>query len=189
MVKIDATAAKDSQGRGLATCGASPPAEIPARRIHGHLMRFCVFMTGQGARPIPGRFPLDRRALVTAPAETDEGRGGIVELRLAGTRPPFPPFAFETVDVVAGRGSASVVVGLRRQGRQRLAIRGQGGMLPPGFAVVECDLIRGLIKADAIVRQVVVFCVLSVRLRRDLATLFLAEIGPRTVGHFSFRPG
>ena len=36
-------------------------------------------------------------------------------------------------------------------------------------------------------------CVLSVRLRRNLVTLFLAEIGRsrvrRTVGHFSLRPG
>jgi len=61
-----------------------------------------IFGSGRGLRPIAVDFPLDRSSLVAAPAETHEGGSRVVQLRLAGTCPPFPPFALECMDVIAG---------------------------------------------------------------------------------------
>ena len=93
---------------------------------------------------------------MTAPTETDKRRSGVIELRLAGTRPPFPPLAFEAVNIIAGRSGASVFVGFRRQRQQGFAIGGQGGVVPPGFAVLEFHQIRLFFEGDAIIRQMVV---------------------------------
>ena len=85
---------------------------------------------GRDLITVPASFAIDRRALVAAPAETDEGRSGVVELRFAGTRPPFPPFAFETVNVIAGRGVASVLISFIGQGGQSLRRPRAGGVQP-----------------------------------------------------------
>lgn len=93
---------------------------------------------------------------MTAPAETHEGGGGVVELWFAGTRPPFTPFALKSVDIVARRGGASFFVGFVRQGRQVLAIGGQGAFDPFVIAVEKNHHIRFFIEDQSIVGQVIV---------------------------------
>jgi len=45
---------------------------------------------------------------------------------LAGTHPPFAPFAFKRVNVVTGRRVAGLLIGFGRQARKHLFGRGQG---------------------------------------------------------------
>ncbi len=76
---------------------------------------------------------------MSAPAEADEGGGRVAEGRLAGIRPPFTPFAFESVDIVTRRGFSSTLIGFIGQGGQRLAIGGQGALNPFAVAIEEND--------------------------------------------------
>jgi len=93
---------------------------------------------------------------VPAPAEADEGGRGIVEAGLAGTRPPFPPFALKRMDVIARSSRTAIFIGLCGKWRQYLAIGGQGGVVPPGLTVEEGDIVGFLVESDAVIRQVIV---------------------------------
>jgi len=129
---------------------------IATNRVHGRLTRFCISRPGRGLRPVVLGCSVDRRPLVTAPAETDERRGRIVELRFARARPPFPPFAFKPVDVVARRGIARVLIGIRRQGWQRFAIGGQGALDPVIIAIEKRDHVLFFIEDEPVIGQMVV---------------------------------
>ena len=92
---------------------------------------------------------------MTASAESDEGSGGIIKARPAGACPPFPPFGFERMNVVARRSRSSILIGFSWQWGQHLAIRGQGGMAP-GFPVEECDVVTLLVECNAVIGEVIV---------------------------------
>ena len=91
-----------------------------------------------------------------APAEANEGRGRVINLRPAGTLPEIPPIVFEGMNVVTRRGVPSLFIGFIGQRRERLAIRGQGTLNPFAVAIEEDDHIGLFIENEPIVRQVIV---------------------------------
>ena len=101
-------------------------------------------------------FALDRGTPVSAPAEADKGRRRIVEFRFPRAGPPFAPFVFEAVDVIAGSGISPFLIGFVGQRGECFTVRGQGTLNPFAVAIEEDDHIGLFIENEPIVRQVIV---------------------------------
>ena len=93
---------------------------------------------------------------MSASAETDKGRGGVVEFRLAGACPPFPPFTLKAVNVIAWRFVSCVLVGFGRQRWESVTIGGEGPVHPFTIAIEETDHVSLIVKDQPVVGQVVV---------------------------------
>ena len=76
--------------------------------------------------------------IVAALAESNEGRVGIFELRLAAFDPEIPPFLLKVIDIVG--------VKIKRRKQRRL----RGRQRLHGFAVRESDVVS--VKPDRVVR-------------------------------------
>src|ERR1700733_8570754 len=144
-----ADAGAASTGARVAAQGTlAPPAPAPTRSS--------LAATSRGSGIPCGLFrPLYRHPFVAAPAKTHESTGRFVEFGPAGPHPPFPPLAFQRVDIVAGRSGAGFVVSFLGQGWQTLIAGGSGRFLPPAFTVIKSDLIRLVTEGQAVIRQVV----------------------------------
>jgi hypothetical protein len=57
--------------------------------------------------------------IVTALAESDEGRVGIFQFRLAGFKPEISPFLLKVINIIAGRDDPGVIVGFRVKNRKQ----------------------------------------------------------------------
>ena len=90
------------------------------------------------------------------PAEAYKGGLMIAENRLPRSCPPFPPFDFETVNVVARCCGASILIGFIGQGRQGCTIRGQGTFDPLPITIEKDDHVGLFIEDEPVVRQVIV---------------------------------
>jgi hypothetical protein len=116
---------------------------------------------------------------MAAPAETDEGRGRVIDPRLAGALPEIPPVVFEGVNVIAGRGTAAVLIGLVGQRRQHVAIRGQGALDPLVVAIEKDHHIGPFVEREPVIGQVIVlrdfFHMLAKPLDRALRAGFLEQ--------------
>lgn len=128
---------------------------------------------------VPGEQSRDRNALLAKLAELMKDESPAFKVAMLFVDSAFGAPYVERLHALGFANVIEVNFVAPSSDRHRANMRAYMWNLRKGW------LLRGAISADD--------GVLSVRLRRDLVTLFLAETGRsrvrRTVGHFGFRPG